>query len=178
VISDQQCLLLDIMSGARFKERKEGENEPRNIVVRFVTHRVGRLSSSSSLCHPSSSTSSSSRPCCLSTPGPSSVSPLVVVVSPSGFARRQRRRFRPCRSLGLRRLPPSPDPTSIETNPPTSHGRGGWGCNLACEGAEAVLMKPTSLNRGEGLVCLLICDVRGVEGEGEGEGGGGGGRRE
>jgi len=33
-------------------------------------------------------------------------------------------------------------------------------------------MKPTSLNRGEGLVCVLICDVRGVEGEG----GGGGGR--
>jgi len=31
-----------------------------------------------------------------------------------------------------------------------------------------------SLNRGEGLVYVLICEVRGVEGEG----GGGGGRRE
>jgi len=68
--------------------------------------------------------SSSSRPCSLS-PHPSSVSPLlVVVVSPSGFARRQRRRFGPCRCLGLPRLPPSPDPTSIETRLPTSLWKG------------------------------------------------------
>ena len=125
MISNQQCLLLDIMSGGRFNERKEGENEPRNIVVRFVTHWVGCLSSSSSLCHPSSSTtSSSSRPCC-SSPHPSSVSPLLLLVMlPSGFARRQRHRFRPCRFLGLLRLPPSPDPMLIETNPPTSHWKG------------------------------------------------------
>jgi hypothetical protein len=68
--------------------------------------------------------SSSSRPCSLS-PHPSSVSPLlVVVVSPSGFACRQCRRFGPCRCLGLPRLPPSPDPTSIETSLPTSLWKG------------------------------------------------------
>jgi len=29
-------------------------------------------------------------------------------------------------------------------------GRGGWGCNLACEGAEAVLMKPHPSIEGRG----------------------------
>jgi hypothetical protein len=55
---------------------------------------------------------------------------------------------------------------------PFGKGRGGWGCILASEGAEAVLKEPTSLNRGEGLVAGLTGEVGGVEGEGEGEGGG------
>jgi len=38
-------------------------------------------------------------------------------------------------------------------------------------------MEPTSLNRGEGLIAGLTCEVGGVEGEGEGEDEGGG-RRE
>ena len=72
----------------------------------------------------SSSSFSSPRPCSLS-PHPSSVSPLLaIVVSPSGFARCQRRRFGPCCCLGLPRLPPSPDPTSIETSLPTSLWKG------------------------------------------------------
>jgi len=41
-----------------------------------------------------------------------------------------------------------------------------------------VLIKPTSLNRGEGLVAGLTQETGGGEGEGEGEDGGGGGRRE
>jgi len=127
-VVDQRYLPLDI-SGRGFRERKEDENEPRNIVARFVTHRVGHLSSSSSLppssslCRPSSSSSSSSRP----SPHPSSVSPLLlllIVVSSSGFARRRYRRFIPCRCLALRRLPPSPDSPSSETNPPTSLWKG------------------------------------------------------
>jgi hypothetical protein len=40
---------------------------------------------------------------------------------------------------------------------------------LASEGAKASLIEPTSLNRGEGLVAELTCEVGGVEGEGEGE---------
>jgi hypothetical protein len=57
---------------------------------------------------------------------------------------------------------------------PFAKGRGGWGSILACEGAEAELTEPTSLNRGEGLVAGLIGAVGGMEGEGEGEDGSGG----
>jgi len=126
-VVDGRYLPLDI-SGRGFRERKKDENEPRNMVARFVTHRVGHLSSSSSLlpssslCRPSSS-SSSSRP----SPHPSSVSTLLlllIVVSSSGFARRRRRRFIPCRCLTLCCLPPSPDSPSSETNPPTSLWKG------------------------------------------------------
>jgi len=35
-----------------------------------------------------------------------------------------------------------------------------------------LVVEPTSLNRGEGLVDELACDAKIVEGEGEGEGGG------
>jgi len=56
-------------------------------------------------------------------------------------------------------------------------GRLGWD-TLASEGAEVVLMEPTSLNRGEGLVAVLTCEVGGVEGKDEGEDGGGRRRRE
>ena len=110
------------------------------------------------LCHPSSS--SSCRP--PDSPVANVVASDLVIFWVSAV-------FLPPRTLRRSRL----------TRPhPIGKGRGGWGCNLACEGPEAVLMKPTSLNRGEGLVYVLICDVRGVEGEGEGEDGGGGGRRE
>ena len=34
-----------------------------------------------------------------------------------------------------------------------------------------LVVEPTSLNRGEGLIDELACDARTVEGEGEGEGG-------
>ena len=51
---------------------------------------------------------------------------------------------------------------------PFGKGRGGLGCNLACEGAEGVLKEPTSLIRGEGPGAVLTCEVGGVEGEGEG----------
>jgi hypothetical protein len=181
-VIDLRYLYLDI-SGGGCRERKEDENEPRNIVVRFVTHRVRCLSSSSSLpsssCPPSPSSSSSSHPA-LSLH--SSVSPLLlllVIVLPSGFPHRQRYGFCPCGCL-----PPSPDPPSSEPSSETNgphpfgKGRGGLGCNLACEGAEGVLKEPTSLIRGEGLVAVLICEVGGVEGEDEGEDGGGGRRRE
>jgi len=60
-------------------------------------------------------------------------------------------------------------------------GRGGCACALASEGAEAVLIEPTSLNRGEGLVTGFAGEFGGVEGEGEGEvmvESGGGGTRE
>ena len=40
---------------------------------------------------------------------------------------------------------------------------------LAFEGTEAVLMQPTSLNRGEGLVTGMMGKVGSVEGEGKGE---------
>jgi hypothetical protein len=40
---------------------------------------------------------------------------------------------------------------------------------LASEGAKASLIKPTSLNRGEGLIAELTCKVGGVEGEGKGK---------
>ena len=72
----------------------------------------------------SSSSFSSPRPCSLS-PHPSSVSPfLAIVVSPSRFTHCQCRRFGPCHCLGLPRLPPSLDPTSIETSLPTSLWKG------------------------------------------------------
>ena len=41
-----------------------------------------------------------------------------------------------------------------------------------------VLIKPTSLNRGEELVAGLTCEAGGSEGKDEGEDGGCGGRRE
>jgi hypothetical protein len=56
---------------------------------------------------------------------------------------------------------------------PFGKGRGGWDCILACEGAVAMEVEPTSLNRGEGLAAGWSGDVGGVQGEGEGEGGGG-----
>jgi hypothetical protein len=56
-------------------------------------------------------------------------------------------------------------------------GRLGWDI-LTSEGAKAVLMEPTSLIGGEGLITVLTCEVGGVEGEDEGEDGGGGRRRE
>jgi hypothetical protein len=63
---------------------------------------------------------------------------------------------------------------------PFGKGRGGCACALASEGAEAVLIEPTSLNRGEGLVTGFAGEFGGVEGEGEGkvmvESGGGGTR--
>ena len=170
---DLRYLPLDI-SGGGCRERKEDENEPRNIVIRFVTHWVRCLSLSSSLPSPSSSSH-------LALSLHSSLWPLLlllIVVLPSGFPHRQCYRFRPCGCL-----PPSPNPLSSEPSSETNgphpfgKGRGGLGCNLACEGAEGVLKEPTSLNRGEGLVAMLTCEVRGVEGEDEGEDGGGG-RRE
>ena len=48
---------------------------------------------------------------------------------------------------------------------PFGKGRGRCGCILACEGAVALVVEPTSLNRGEGLVDELACDARIVEGE-------------
>ena len=45
---------------------------------------------------------------------------------------------------------------------PFVKGRGGWGCILTCEGAEAVEVEPTSLNGGEGLVAESKGEV-GVE---------------
>jgi len=106
--------------------------------------------SSSSLCHPLDS-------------------PVVDVVASSLVAVWLSVIFLPLRILRRARL----------TCPhPFGKGRGGLGCNLACEGAEGVLKEPTSLIRGEGLVAVLTCEVGGVEDEGEGEGGGGGGRRE
>src|SRR5258708_355509 len=43
---------------------------------------------------------------------------------------------------------------------PFGKGRGGWGCILTCEGAVAVEVKPTSLNRGEGLTIMSTGTVR------------------
>jgi len=55
-----------------------------------------------------------------------------------------------------------PDSPSSETNRPHpfGKGRGGLGCNLACEGAEGVLKEPISLVRGEGPGAVLICGWR------------------
>jgi len=58
---------------------------------------------------------------------------------------------------------------------PFRKGRGGCACVLASEGDEAVLIEPTSLNRGEGLVARLAGEVGGVESKGKGEVGGGSG---
>ena len=86
--------------------------------------RLLALPASSSLSRPfssSSSSSCSSHPSSL-LPDPSSVLPLllvVVVVSPSGFARRQCRRLRPF-VIWVSRSSSLPDPTSIGTNPLTS----------------------------------------------------------
>jgi len=75
--------------------------------------------------------------------------------------------------MGPPRLPPSPDPLSSEAKPPTSlwKGEGRLGCILACEGAVAVEVEPTSLNRGEGLVTGSPGDVLGGVGTSEGGGG-------
>ena len=117
---DWRYLPLDA-SGRGFWERKENENEPRNIMVRFVTHQWG-------ICHPSRlfrlfrccvasplppPPRLDPRPCYLTRPPSSSLchppdSPIVDVVA--------------CvlSLAGSPRLPPSPDLTSIGTNPPTS----------------------------------------------------------
>jgi len=51
------------------------------------------------------------------------------------------------------------------------HPYGKWGgscsCDLASEGAEAVIIQPTSLDRGEGLIYRFAGEVGGVEHEGE-----------
>ena len=44
---------------------------------------------------------------------------------------------------------------------PLGKGRGAWGCILACEGAETLVIEPTSLNREEGLVVRLLGVVAG-----------------
>jgi len=44
---------------------------------------------------------------------------------------------------------------------PFGKGRGGGGFVLASEGTAAVLIEPTSLSRGEGLVYGLLCEVGG-----------------
>ena len=78
-------LPLDISEGG-FSTRTEDENEPQNIMVHFVTHRVGSLpffsSSSSTLLVVSSA--------------------FLVVVSPSRFARRQPLRKRATTSVVAR----------------------------------------------------------------------------
>jgi hypothetical protein len=66
--------------------------------------------------------------------------------------------------------------TSINRPHPFGKGRGGYSSSLASEGAMAVSIEPTSLERGEGLVGGSTCDVGSGEGEGEGGGGEGGGR--
>ena len=45
---------------------------------------------------------------------------------------------------------------------PFGKGRGGWGCILPCEGAVGLVVEPTSLNRGEGLVAGFPGEVSGV----------------
>ena len=56
---------------------------------------------------------------------------------------------------------PSPVPLSSKFKPPTSFGkgRGGYGCILTSERAEAVLKEPTSLYGGEGLRTGWIREV-------------------
>ena len=58
---------------------------------------------------------------------------------------------------------PSPNPLSNENEPPPSLGEGqcGW---LRVELAGVLVIKPTSLDRGEGLVVSLLCVVEGAEG--------------
>ena len=61
---------------------------------------------------------------------------------------------------------------------PFGKGRGGCTYVFTSEEPEAVLIEPTSLNRGEGLVARLTREAGGGEGKDEGEDGGCGGRRE
>ena len=51
---------------------------------------------------------------------------------------------------------------------PFGKGRGGYDCILASEGAVALVVEPTSLNGGEGLIAGSTGEVGGVEGEGGG----------
>jgi hypothetical protein len=58
----------------------------------------------------------------------------------------------------------------VRKNRPHPFGKGrGCACALTSEGAGAVLIEPTSLTRGEGLVARLAGEVGGVEGKSEGE---------
>ena len=58
----------------------------------------------------------------------------------------------------------------MNINRPHAFEKGrGWGWILACEGTVAAFMKPTSLNRGEGLAAGSTGDIGGSESEGEGE---------
>jgi len=69
--------------------------------------------------------------------------------------------------------PPSPIPPSSEKEPPIPLERGGLAaaCTLASEGAVMLVVKPTSLKGGEGLVARSTGKVRGGEGENQGVGG-------
>jgi len=67
-------------------------------------------------------------------------------------------------------LPPKFPPLSRNkpAHIPLERGGGGYDCILASEGAAEMLVEPTSLNRGEGLVARSTGSVGGGEGEGEG----------
>jgi hypothetical protein len=70
-------------------------------------------------------------------------------------------------------LPPSRilHPGRLSRPHPFEKGRGGCGSILACEGAVAASIEPTSLNIGEGLAVGSIGNVGSGLGEGEGCGG-------
>ena len=67
-------------------------------------------------------------------------------------------------------LPPKFPPSSKNklAHIPLERGGSSYGCILASEEAAEMLVEPTSLNRGEGLVAMLMGSVGGGEGEGEG----------
>ena len=66
-------------------------------------------------------------------------------------------------------LPPKFPPSSKNklAHIPLERGGGGYGCILASEEAVEMLVEPTSLNRGEGLIAMSTGLVGGGEGEGK-----------